>query len=40
MFDWIGDALSWVGDKISGAVSRRRLGNFRSGMGYNAGMAV
>lgn len=21
MFDWIGDALSWVGDKISGAVS-------------------
>ena len=21
MFDWIGDALGWVGDKISGAVS-------------------
>ncbi|MEI2987891.1 MAG: conjugal transfer protein TrbL family protein [Oscillospiraceae bacterium] len=21
MFDWIGNALSWVGDKISGAVS-------------------
>ena len=40
MFDWIGDALSWVGDKISGAVSWRRLGYFRSCVGCNAGVGV